>query len=94
MKSIKLYNMKNFRQFLLLVLFSLFQIVSSFADNAPGEANETMKSVFKEVKKDVSGNTNITSILMIVGVAAIVGLAIYLSFNGGEGKKVFKKVKK
>ncbi|MDQ3190418.1 MAG: hypothetical protein M3Q58_02390 [Bacteroidota bacterium] len=86
--------MENLRNFFSLTFFSLFLVLSSFADNASGEANQTMKNVFKEVKKDVSGSTNISSVLMIIGVVAVVGIAIYLSFNGSDEKKVFKKVKK
>ncbi len=94
MKCLKLNMMENLRNFFSLTFFSLFLVLSSFADNASGEANQTMKNVFKEVKKDVSGSTNISSVLMIIGVVAVVGIAIYLSFNGSDEKKVFKKVKK
>ncbi|HET6244782.1 MAG: hypothetical protein H0V01_01180 [Bacteroidetes bacterium] len=92
MKNIKSIHMKNLRMFILFLLFLPIQIESVFAEK--GQANETMKTVFKEVKKDVSGNTNITSILMIVGVVAVVGLAIYLSFSGSEEKKFIRKAKK
>ena len=83
--------MKNFGWPILLLLFSMFLGINTFAEDSSPAANETMKSVFAEVKKDVSSNTNISSILMIVGVIAIVGVAVYLSFNGGEeGEKDFK----
>ena len=89
--------MKNFGWSILLLLFSMFLGINTFAEDSSPEANETMKSVFAEVKKDVSSNTNISSILMIVGVVAIVGVAVYLSFNGaeeGEKSLKFKKIRR
>lgn len=59
-------------------------------DSASTEAvpNEAMKSVFQQIKKEVKGNDTLSSILMIVAVALVVGVAVYLSFRSGpEDKK-------
>ncbi|MFN7012761.1 MAG: hypothetical protein ACK4ON_00660 [Bacteroidia bacterium] len=51
-------------------------------------ANEAMKSVFQQLKKEVKTNDTLSSILMIIGVALIVVVAVYLSFKSGpEDKK-------
>jgi cytochrome b len=60
---------------------------STTTDAAP---NEAMKSVFQQMKKEVKGNDTLSSVLMIVGVAAIVGVAVYLSFKSGPEDKPSK----
>lgn len=51
------------------------------------EPNEAMKSVFEQMKKEVKENDTLSSILMIVGVMLIVGVAVYLSFRSGPDDK-------
>jgi LPXTG-motif cell wall-anchored protein len=65
---------------------SLFaQTDSTEKANVP---NEAMKSVFQQMKKEVKTNDTLSSILMIIGVLLIVGVAVYLSFKSGpEDKK-------
>ncbi len=44
--------------------------------------NKTMKSVFKELKHITkTGNATLNSILMILGVVSVVGIAMWLSFR-------------
>jgi len=64
-------------------LFAQTDTVSNV--NAP---NEAMKSVFQQLKKEVKTNDTLSSILMIIGVILIVGVAVYLSFKSDpEDKK-------
>ncbi|MFN4233786.1 MAG: hypothetical protein ACK4IK_03155 [Bacteroidia bacterium] len=57
------------------------------AENKP-VANEAMKNVFQQMKKEVKSNDTLSSILMIIGVVLIVGVAVYLSFKSSpEDKK-------
>lgn len=64
---------------------------SDSAENKP-VANEAMKSVFQQMKKEVKSNDTLSSILMIIGVILIVGVAVYLSFKSSpEDKKTSLK---
>lgn len=51
-----------------------------------GKLNESMKMVFSEIKKGGDDELLVT-IGMIVGVMAIVGLAMYISFRDPKPKK-------
>lgn len=50
--------------------------------------NKTQKSVFDELKKASSDDKNtILSLIMIVAVLGVVGLAMYLAFRGGSSSR-------
>jgi hypothetical protein len=83
----KMHRLNNFLSPLILIMFSpVFALAES--TEASG-SNSTIKSVFKEVKKDVSGSDTLTTFLMIIAVIIIVVVAVYLSFSG-DSKKVPK----
>jgi uncharacterized membrane protein len=87
---IKHPNMKKIASSLLLICLTLITGNYGFAQQEG--VNQTMKEVFKEVKKDVGGGKdNTTPILMILAVIAIVGVAIYLSFSDDKKTKPIKK---
>lgn len=71
------------------ILFTGVGSVFAQSDSSKSEAvpNEAMKSVFQQMKKEVKGNDTLSSILMIVGVILIVGIAVYLSFRSGPDDK-------
>jgi hypothetical protein len=69
------------KKFLTLFL-SLFFVMNVLTLTVRAESStEATKATIASVKNDVKGKSNYTSILMIAGVIAIVGLAIYLSFS-------------
>ncbi len=89
LRSIKLF-FRSLAAIVIAVLFTGIGSVFAQTDTSTSNAapNEAMKSVFQQMKKEVKGNDTLTSILMIVGVALIVGVAVYLSFKSGpEDKK-------
>lgn len=71
------------------VMFTGSGTLYAQTDSTSKEAvpNEAMKSVFQQMKKEVKGNDTLSSILMIIGVLLIVGVAIYLSFKSGPEEK-------
>jgi hypothetical protein len=67
--------------------FLLFIALSSvILANEPGTA-----SAISDVEKEMGTSKTYTSIFMIAGVVAIVGLAIYLSFSNEQEKQTVKK---
>jgi Na+/H+ antiporter NhaC len=94
METIKKHpKMKSAGSFLLMICLTL--ITGNFAFAQQEGTNQTMKEVFKEVKKEVGGSKdNTTPILMIIAVIIIVGVAIYLSFSDSDTKKTKPMPKK
>jgi hypothetical protein len=76
---------------ILTFLFSLFFIMNVFVFPVHGESETTKTTAIASIKNDVKGKSTYTSILMIGGVIAIVGLAIYLSFSDDKKKTPAKK---
>lgn len=88
-RSIKLF-FRSLVAILIAVVYTGMGSVFAQSDSSATESapNEAMKSVFQQMKKEVKSNDTLSSILMIVGVALIVGVAVYLSFRSSpEDKK-------
>jgi ABC-type uncharacterized transport system permease subunit len=89
MRSIRLF-FRSLVAILIALLYSGIGSVFAQSDttNAEKVPNEAMKSVFQQMKKEVKSNDTFSSILMIIGVVLIVGVAVYLSFKSDpEDKK-------
>lgn len=84
LKSIRLF-FRSLAAILIAVVFTGSGNLFAQTDSASSEVvpNEAMKSVFQQMKKEVKANDTLSSILMIVGVVIIVGVAVYLSFKSG-----------
>ncbi len=94
-RSIRLF-FRSLGAILIVVVFIGIGSLFAQTDSASSDAvpNEAMKSVFQQMKKEVKSNDTLSSILMIVGVAMIVVVAVYLSFKSGpedDKKPPFKK---
>ncbi|MCC7050760.1 MAG: hypothetical protein IT239_03150 [Bacteroidia bacterium] len=77
-------TMNNFLIFLTTIFLLLFVASKGFSQEKTAtseEPNKAMKSVFKELKSD---DSSMGTFLMIGGVVAVVGVAMYMSFKGGD----------
>ncbi len=88
LRGIRLF-FRSLAAILIAVVFTGSGSLFAQTDSASSEAvpNEAMKSVFQQMKKEVKGNDTLSSILMIIGVILIVGVAVYLSFKSGPDEK-------
>ena len=73
--------------FVFLKLSLLHGFSQTIAESDTTIYNEAPKGVFAELKSILtSSNSNLSTILIIVGVLAIVGVAMYISFKEPEEK--------
>lgn len=91
------FNYSAALKFRLLALFSTFFVTVSSAiaqvvTESDTALNATQKEILKEGKKMVGNKDTWTSIIMIMLVLAVVGVAIWLSFRSPDSQNRRKKV--
>lgn len=70
--------------FLVVTFLLLFVASKGFSQEATGKTT-AMQAVFNDLK--ASEDSSAATFLMIGGIAAIVGFAMYMSFKGGSSAK-------
>lgn len=86
-KMVTAFFFKRKAALFIFLQLSAFYGFSQAAVENDTTMNKATRSVFAELKTMVrSADSNLTTILIIVGVLAIVGIAMYISFNEPEEK--------
>jgi hypothetical protein len=80
----------NYTNLQLAITLVLFVFISTMAIGQGTEIASDAATTMTDVQKKVTKGTNYTSIFMIAGVVAIVGLAIYLSFSNEKEEEHIK----